>query len=417
MLDDFISRYLLYTANTEPPAIYHRWSILTALSAYMGRQWYVNQGHFNIYPNLYVILVGGAGTRKNTAIKLAKTLISSAGYSTFAASKTTKEKLFIKMAKKSDDDAVEDVLDQNLFGGADTESQLVNEIFIAAGEFNTFFGNNILSFLEDLGELWDWEGKFETESVKNDSVVIMNPTINILGGITPAMFAKTFPPEFISQGFFSRCFLVYGEKTRDKITFPPAPDAGETAELVGEIKKMRPLLQSCLEYTPAARKLIDKIYKSPELVDDIRFETFYNRRLSNLLKLCTVVAASSHAVRVSDNHVLYANTILSHAEQLMPKALGEFGRARNSDVTHKILQLILHEHRVVSAKEIWKHVSSDLEKISDLAPILENLCMADKIQRTHDPAGFLPKKKMLLESDANLVDYSLLTGEEREMKR
>lgn len=413
MAEDFISRYLAYTKDTEPPAIYHRWSILTSLSAYMGRQWYVNQGHFNIHPNLYVILIGGAGTRKNTAITLAKRLIKAAGYTTFAASKTSKEKLFIDLAESLEPGG-EDVLEQNLFGEEDHQTT-VNEVFIASGEFNTFFGNNILSFLEDLGELWDWEGPFENKIKNGKSVIIHNPTINILGGTTPTMFAKTFPPEFIGQGFFSRCFLIYGEKTRPKITFPPEPDAQVTQELVDEIKHMRAMIQTRLVYTSTAKKLIDRIYHAPELLDDVRFESFYNRRLSNLLKLCSIVSVARHAETVNEQDVVYANTILSHAEQLMPKALGEFGRAKNSDVTHKILQLLHAQEGVVSIKEIWKHVSSDLEKPSDIQPIIEGLMMSDKILKA--PGGFLPRRRVLDEGISGLVDYSLLTAEERNMHK
>lgn len=415
MLDDFISRYLAYTADTEPPAIYHRWSILTALSAYIGRSWYVNQGHFNIYPNLYVILIGGAGTRKNTAITLAKRLIKTAGYTTFAASKTSKEKLFIDLAEGSEPQG-EDILEQNLFGSS-ANSAVINEVFIASGEFNTFFGNNILSFLEDLGELWDWEGPFENKIKNGKSVVINNPTINILGGTTPTMFAKTFPPEFIGQGFFSRCFLIYGERTRPKITFPEEPDPKLTEELVSELKQMRGLVQNRLSYSSTAKKLIDRIYHGPELLDDPRFESFYNRRLSNLLKLCTVVAVARHSGTITEHDVLYANTILSHAEQLMPKALGEFGRAKNSDVTHKVLQCILGAQGVMKPKDIFQYVSSDIEKFSDLVPILENLVMTEKIQRVQGGMGFLPVRKALAEPGAGIVDYSLLSEEEREMRK
>lgn len=415
MVEDFISRYLLYTKETEPPAIYHRWSILTAMSAYIGRTWYVNQGHFNIYPNLYVILVGGAGTRKNTAISLAKKLIKSAGYTTFAASKTSKEKLFVDLAESLEPQG-EDLLDANLFGSSSND-HLVNEVFIASGEFNTFFGNNILSFLEDLGELWDWEGPFENKIKNGKSVIINNPTINILGGTTPTMFAKTFPPEFIGQGFFSRCFLIYGEKTRPRITFPEEPSAEQTASLVTELKAMRGLVQTRLSYTPTARRLIDRIYHAPDLHEDARFESFYNRRLSNLLKLCSICCVASHRAVINDSDVIYANTMLSHAEQLMPKALGEFGRAKNSDVAHKVLQIIYNAEGVVKAKDIWKHISSDLEKFADLGPILENLCLAEKIQRAPEGRGFLPLRKVLDDGSSGLVDYNLLTEEEREMRK
>lgn len=419
MADDFFSRYLEYTRDTEAPAIYHRWSIITALSAYIGRTAYIKHGHNNIYPNMYVILLGGAGTRKNASINIAKKLIRAAGYRTLAASKTTKEKFFIDMSEQSDssDSQVDDILSQNLFGSTQKDSSVTQEMFICSGEFNTFFGNNILEFLGDLGELWDWDGPFESKIKNGKSITIYNPTISILGGNTPTMFAATFPPEIIGQGFFSRTMLVYGERTRPKITFPEEPSTEQTAALVEEIKSMRSLVQKELTFTSPARALVHKIYHSPEIIHDSRFESFYNRRLTNLFKLSIVCAVSTHRTAITERDILYANTILSHAEHLMPKALGEFGRAKNSDVSHKVAQVIYNSEGITTAKEIWQQVHSDLEKFSDLGPILENLCMADKIQRAPEGKGFLPKRKVIEELSAGMVDYSLLSEEERNMRK
>lgn len=419
MHSDFLSQYLAYTKDTEAPAIYHRWSLLSALSAYIGRTAYIRHGHNTIYPNLYVVLLGGAGTRKNSAINLVKTLIRKAGYRTIAASKTTKEKFFIDMSEQGQDESnPDDILDQNLFSSeAAASSGVVKEMFIASGEFNTFFGNNILDFLTDLGELWDYDGLFESKIKNGKSIGIWNPTISILGGNTPTLFASTFPPEFIGQGFFSRTILVYGERTRPKITFPTEPPLEVTNEIIERIKHFRTSLPQELSFTATAKALVEKIYHAPELIHDPRFESFYNRRLTNLFKLCCVLARSHGTTTIRESDVLYANTIFTHVEQLMPKALGEFGRAKNSDVSHKVLQVIYNHSGICSAKEIWQHVHSDLEKYSDLGPILEGLCLADKVQRAPEGRGFLPKRRVLEYSETGLVDYSLLSEEERNMRK
>jgi hypothetical protein len=413
--DDFISQYLQYTEATEPPAIYHRWSILTALAAYLERSYYFQLGHSNIYPNLYVMLVGGAGTRKNTAINIAKNLIRKAGYRTIAASKTSKEKFFLDLAEQnSGGDIVGDILDQNLFG-TDTDPGEVTPCYIASGEFNTFFGNNILDFLADLGELWDYEGIFESKIKHGKSVKIPNPTITMIGGNTPATLANTFPPQIIGQGFFSRLLMIWGYRTREKITFPEDPDPEYTAALISFIQSTKPTLQTKVDITPAARKLLDSIYKSSGSIQDPRFESYYNRRFSQLIKLSILCMVSTGNTKIGEDTVLYANTILVHAENFMPKALGEFGLAKNSEVTHKVLTVIQEAHEPVKMKEIWTVVSTDLENITKLGEILRNLMEADKIQSIPE-LGFLPKRKAIDNSVNSYVDYSLLTQEERNMK-
>ena len=417
-MEDFISDYLAYTQNNEAPAMYHRWSIITAMSAYLERDYYIKQGHFNIYPNLYTILIGGPGTKKNTAINIAKKLLRKANYSTFAPSKTTKEKLFIDMAEQSSvGQKVDELLDSNLFGDMANDSSSVHKIFIASGEFETFFGNNILDFLKDLGELWDYDGPFESKVKNGKSVIVHNPTISILGGITPASLADTFPPQMIGQGFFSRCLFIYGEKTRDKITFQPDEDEVWTASLVARLKEMKPPVPLRISFTPTAEKLLDKIYKSPEVIQDVRFESYYNRRLAQLLKLSLICMCSLGKQEITEQVVVYANTMLTYVENFMPKALGEFGKSKNSDISHKIVQLLENHVGIMDFKKIWRYVNNDLEKMSDLATILQNLTAAEKIQAVPQGLGFLPNRRVIEHLDSSTLDYSFLTKEEKKVSQ
>jgi hypothetical protein len=98
----------------------------------------------------------------------------------------------------------------------------------------------------------------------------------------------------------------------------------------------------------------------------------------------------------------------------MPKALGEIGKSRHSDTSHKVVQIILSASGISRFKDIWKHVNNDLEKMTDLATLLQNLVAADKIQQV-EGGGFLPRRKILGDVDSSLVDFSILSKEEREM--
>jgi len=97
----------------------------------------------------------------------------------------------------------------------------------------------------------------------------------------------------------------------------------------------------------------------------------------------------------------------------MPKALGEFGRAKNSGAAHKIVQVLSQTDRVLSVSDLWKSVSSDLDKIKDLGDIVQSLCTAGKIQAV--AGGFLPVKRVVEQVTTDLLDYSLLTDEERKI--
>ena len=419
-MTDLITSYLTYTRDTEPPAIFHRWSLLTCVAAYLSRDIHLQHGHFTLYPNLYTLLIGSAGSRKSSAINIAKGLLRQSGYNHFSPTKTTKEKFFIDMAEHANggDGGVEDILDQTLFGDRASDTSAVSEMFIVAGEFNTFFGNNILDFVTDLGELWDYNGVFESKVKNSKSVQIMNPTISILGGNTPTGFASAFPIEILGQGFFSRTLMIFGERTRAKITWPEPPCPDHTAELLVALReiKLHAISVGKLSLSQSSKDLLDVIYKGWSDLEDARFESYSNRRFTHLLKLCMVLAAIRLSDTIQTEDVIYANTILAYAEHFMPKALGEFGKSRNSDVAHKVLQLLETSNVPVSNMTIWKSVHTDLDKPSDLTTILENLARADKIIAVKE--GFLTKRKVLKEADTGfksaVVNFNLLSKEEKD---
>jgi hypothetical protein len=118
---------------------------------------------------------------------------------------------------------------------------------------------------------------------------------------------------------------------------------------------------------------------------------------------------------MEEQDIIYANTILTYVEQLMPKALGEFGKAKHSDVSHKIISLAESAEHVITFKEIWRHVNNDLEKMQDLSTLLQNLVAADKLQAVPGGKGFLPRRRVIEYSDSSLFNYELLTEEERKL--
>lgn len=425
---DFISLYLTYTAQTECPTFFHRWCAVTSLSAFLGRQIWFAHGHFTLYPNLYTMLIGSPGTKKSSAIKIGAKLLKQAGYNTFAAKKTRQEKFLLDLAEQSEKKAaaescngdIDNILDQNLWGDdlEDADSYLHKppaECFIAADEFNNFIGLGNLDFVSILGELWDYEGVYDYKLKNSKSVYIPNPTVTILGGNTPTGFAQAFPTESIGQGFFSRLLLIYGEPSGVKYTFPPAPDTALQAELIQFLHKIKAEVTGELKMEPAAMDLLDKIYKDWPGIDDPRFEHYANRRLTHLLKLCLVITASRLGTTIALEDVIHANTLLTFTEELMPKALGEFGKSKHSDITHKVMSALDNTSLPLTFQDLWKVVVSDLDNRNLLMEILNNLVVADKIQVV-EGGSYLPRKKVRKEGIKGAVDWNTyLTESERNL--
>lgn len=416
---DFISLYLKYTENTECPTFFHRWTGVCCLAAYLGRRPYFNFGHFTLYPNIYAMLIGTPGTKKSSAIKIGTKLLRSAGYKTFAAKKTRQEKFLLDLAEQAEHNNYEegtDILDQNLFGELEfenAETQEPAECFVAADEFNTFIGLGNTDFISILGDLWDYEGVYDYKLKNSKSVFIPNPTINILGGNTPTGFAQAFPTDTVGQGFFSRLLLVYGEPSGVKYTFPNPPDREIQESLITYLHEIKRKVVGEVGITEEAKDLIEIIYHTWSDLEDIRFEHYSNRRLPHLLKLCLVLTASRISTTIEAQDVVYANTLLTHTESLMPKALGEFGKAKNSAITHKIMRAIENTELPISIQGVWKQVHQDLDNRNQLIEILGGLQIAEKIQAVGQ--GFLPLKKVQQKDSSSILNWDLLTKEERDL--
>lgn len=405
---DFFQEFLHYTRGTEVPTFFYRWAAISALGAWLGRDTAVQFGPDLIYPNLYVLMVGEPGTKKSTAIKRAKKLLRLAGYRKFAAEKTSKEKFLLDLGEdEHGEDEGDDFLTANLFDESEAR-----EVYISADEFNDFFGNNILDFVSLLGVLWDYSGTYENKIKNGESVKIPNPTVSILGGTTATTFAATFPQEIIGQGFFSRVVTVTAAPTGKRITWPTTPTEEETRNLINRLLEIKSRCPQVYQFTQEAADMVDKIYQTWVPVDDIRFASYSNRRLMHLLKCITIHAAARCAEKIEVQDVIYANTVLHHTEQSMPKAYGEFGQSRSSVLTHKIMQILLNvtNAEFPSPMELWAKVQSDFDKLDGFMSLLQNMTQAKKIQVID--GKLLPVRTVREALEDGTVDYDYLTEEE-----
>lgn len=427
--------YFEYVKDTESPLIFHRWSLISAVSAFLGRKYYLPFGTTRVFPNQYIMLIGNPGTRKSSAIKTAKKILAHSGYDKFSAEKTTKEKFLLDLeglpetygepsyanskygrnSKQREMLTPDDVLRSlDLGGGQNDHDGTPREVFICADEFNEFAGSGNLDFLSLLGSLWDWDDESTTykHRLKNSkSLSIYQPTITLLGGNTHTGFQEAFPVQSIGQGFMSRLLLIHGEPSGRKIAFPTKPPDNLRQAIEEYFGRIASTVAGEATIAPDARQALDTIYRSWHEIDDFRFKHYSTRRFTHLLKLVLVVSAMRCSVRIDMQDVLLANTILSHAENVMPKALGEFGKSRNSEATQNVMSALYDAKKPLTFEDLWKVVSRDLDKREQLTDIIQGLVHGGKIQPPNQKegkfSGFLALQKPMT-SKALYVDFKLM---------
>lgn len=445
-----IDLYVDTFGGSEPPECFQRWSIITGLSAVLGRRVFFQHGSFNLYPTMYAIMVGVPGTRKSTAIKQLKKVVKAAGYHHFSADKTTKEKFLVDLdgthkeeddkkfgspkGRRASDDSfcLESLFDgtpESLTAGSDLseDSSAPREAFICADEFYDFIGSQNIDFISLLGNLWDYEGIFEYKTRHGREVLIPEPTISLLGGCTFETFSMAFPAAILGQGFLSRLLMVYAEPTGRKITWPAPPDGTKVGMLSASLSlPLKMLTHESLMLVPSAgaMKTLDELYHSWQDLPDARLRNYSNRRFSHLLKLVQICFMArlllhhpekilpSTTLQVESVDVVAANTYLSAIEQNMSKALGEFGRSKNSPVQQTILETLRASSKGLAIEDLWKSVSRDLEDIRQLAGIITGMKAAGIIELVQGQGWFAVGKQAPLGGN---VDLGLLSESERKM--
>tara|TARA_B100000929_G_scaffold291123_1_gene288149 strand:- start:110 stop:1366 length:1257 start_codon:yes stop_codon:yes gene_type:complete len=373
----------LVEPSSESPFIYHRWSMISGIGALLGRQASLKFGFDTLYANQFICLMGGAGSRKSSAISIMRKILSEAGYTTFSREKTSKENFLVDLSKGFDN--ISNPSDSDLEKTLDTSSDDPSEVLISAGELEDFLGSNDTGFISLLTNLWDNLDQYNHGKTTAKSVHVHKPTVSMIGGCTPTTFATVFPPEVIGQGMLSRLLLIFGGGARTKITKPPDPDPDLWTGIVEQIKATKELVKGKFTVSDGAMKIWDEVYQYNLSNTDRRLESYWSRRHNHYYKLCMIIAASDQRLKITEEDAYYANSILHYAEHLMPKALGEFGRSENSYQTEQVVNY-LQRSGGSTLMAMFKELHTDFKDIKELGTVVQKLKSADKLivdTRTH----------------------------------
>lgn len=409
MCMDFYKDYFSYVGDTESPRIYHRWAAVSMIAALLGRQFYFPFGHSLIYPNFYIFLVGTPGTRKSESLKPARRALSAAGYKKFAPDRTSPERFIADLVRVNSVEIIDDEELEKL------NFEEPSEMYVNIGELSDFFKKGSTDFMNLLTNLWDNLPKYEHPKLHGKSIYVPQPTVNIISGTTQQTLSDILPIQAIGQGFLSRIVLVEGESPGTKITFPKyVPDELVESYAKTHLMEIKEKVHGEIIISSEVRTLCDRLYREIVDLEDYRFKHYMTRRFTHLLKLAMIFCAMRTSTNMITTDMLQANTLLYVTEQRMPKALGEFGKATNSDVANTILEIVRNAKKPINQREIWKQVSQDLNKFNDLIDILKNLMSVQKIQQitVAGKQGFLPFTQKINGWSNDLLVEGFLTREE-----
>jgi hypothetical protein len=355
-----------FCKDTEIPSIFALWSAISTISAALGRDCFINQGHFNVYPNTYIVLVAGsAKCRKSTSINMAYRFIDGI---------TPKIKM---LSQKMTPEALIGSLAGQM--GGEEGSTIITahaEGIAVVDELATMIDSNAFKsgMIPILTKLYDCED-FTYETRGRGLEDIANPCLSILGGSTLHWIKESIPLVAIGGGFTSRVVFVYRDQVEKLIPWPSKNDTNDKlkADIVHDLNLVAKL-RGPFAFDAAAKK-----FYSEEYIHFINNSKFYNnknlsgyagRRHIIILKLSMAVSASERDERlVTEADVKLAVSILANAEETMPSVLAQISSEPIGDVCEEVLSIIKHR-KSINRRELLtqmrhKLVARDLDVILD----------------------------------------------------
>lgn len=375
--EDFLTAYLKYTSNTEPPTNYHIWTALSAISGCLQRRVYLKWGFKKLYPNLYIVLIGPSGCRKGTAMGIGKDLLQDINGVVLTSESVTREALIRDMR-----DCVATYMDPT-----DGVPKFHCSITVQSEELSVFLGQGNIKFLADLTDWFDCHDQWTYRTKGSGTDKLTGVCVNFLGATAPDWLRSILPQEAFGGGFTSRIIFIVEDQKKQIVPDPTVAQdiLAMRPHLVNDLEQIA-LMAGEMRFDNKTMEAYTAWYvnqsKSPAIKDP-HFAGYCERRAVHTLKLSQVCSAS----RSSDRIVLLSDferavALLESVEPKMPRAFLGLGKARYSELTAQLFDYLMRV-RKTTRSDILDKFHYDLDEYT-LQIIMKTLSARKVISITYD---------------------------------
>jgi len=330
-----IKSVCLYCEGTEIPDIFALWSGIMCVSSALGREAFVDQGVFTVYPNLYVMLVAAsAKCRKSTSIMVSYKFIDKViPKINILCQKLTAEYLIGELSGTLSKEERVVIPQASGIAIADEVSTLIDKNGFASG------------LIPLLTKLYDCED-FPYGTRSRGKEFIKNPCLSLFGGSTVKWIKESIPIVSIGGGFTSRIVFVFKDASKNEVPWPVFNEekqklAEKIVHDLCEISKIR----GAFAFTKEAIVLYSNEYKqfraTSPFFSNLMLEGYAGRRHVLVIKLSMILSASARDDKiVGEEDVAVAIDILRNAEANMPLVMEAITSEAVGDLCDEVFSFI-----------------------------------------------------------------------------
>lgn len=310
-LPNWIEAYLAYTYAQESPDEFHTWVAISCIAGALRRKVWFDMTYFNVYPNMYAVLVAPPGKcKKSTAMKIGRNILTQVPGLHFSPDSTSRERL------------INDLVTSYVAGEGHSS------MTVHSSEFESFLvtsGESMVGFLTDI---FDCPPEWQHRTKTSGTAKIRGPFVNMLACTTPDDLARKMSVNAVGIGLTSRVIFVYSHTPRKRPARPKlTPEQKALEELL--LDDLNSISQLSGEYqfdSEETGEYYDSWYEdrvsNPNPTDDPRLAGYYERKHVHWLKAAMCFAAAEGDDLILTRH--HMDTAMAALEMVEPNMLNVF---------------------------------------------------------------------------------------------
>lgn len=359
--NDWLAAFLDHTAELESPTNYLRWAGLSTIAAVAQRKIFRDTQAYTVYPNMYVWLVGPAGTKKSTAIRAGRRLLEPAGVPLPSVHLSSDAPSVVGIMKDFQDIAV-----------VQKDHQTLNAFM---WELSTLFENASETMTGFLTAIYDGDANYSKRTRIGDKESIPFPLLNLIAGTTPRWLGDNLSKNAVEGGLIARTIPVYSdeqsfespepERSKDFIRREEmlTHDLAHILALSGQFEwgggRVAHGNKPCADTVGGcgcgdAYRWYDTWYRDRSRmprIPDSRTQGYYVRKPMHLLKVATILSLAKRDTKTWEiDDLIAALALLDSIESGMRKAFSAVGTNPYATDLERIVHQIKSAGRISKAE-------------------------------------------------------------------
>lgn len=327
-LKSWVGGFFAYTQHMGVPPLWRRWAALSTISGALERRCTLRTVRGSLAPNMFVLLVSPPGVGKSVIINEVLHLWQSVEGLRIAPSAVTRAGLIDTLieARKVDVSGSVPIVYHSLLCASPEFGNLVPQYD------NAWF--NILNDLYDCGKI------FSDVTRQHGEKRIEHPHLTIIAGTQPKYLDILLPDAAFGMGFTSRLVLVYAGEGKYVSLFENTTRSVHTYEHLRHDLGRIAALNGDFYLTPEAIERWESIAQDgfAPIPQHSKLTHYNARRAVHLLKIMMCLSASERDdLRITEDHVDSALSLLHETERLMPQIFSQMVTKGYADANEELL--------------------------------------------------------------------------------